>query len=200
MKINRTKIAIQKSGNLTQESLNLIKSKNCILKDENSLIKECVNKSMDVLCVRDDDIPWYVSTGIAKYGIIGLDVLKEKGFKNIQVYKELGFAKCSLVLASPINGRIKSVEDLNGTRIATSFPNILKAFLKERGLRANIITIQGSVEIAPALDISDTICDIVQTGNTLKENGLKQFETVLESQAVLITQKNSSDNSTIACL
>lgn len=180
------KIAIQKSGRLNEKSVALLK--NCGLSFENyksSLISPVGNFPLEILFLRDDDIPEYVQDGIADLGIVGENVIAETGV-NVNYLQRLGFGRCSLKIAIPNGSDITSVAELDGKAIATSYPNILQKYLDEKGIRADIRTISGSVEISPALGMSDAICDLVSTGGTLKSNGLKPFADVLESEAVLI--------------
>lgn len=182
----RLKIAVQKSGRLNQASMGFLAS--CGLSfapNGNSLILPCQNFDLDVLYLRDDDIPEYVSRGVADFGIVGQNVLAEKEV-NLKVLKKFDFGKCRLMIAAPASSNIKKPQDLEGERIATSYPKLLGSYLKKEGLEAAIIPISGSVEITPDLNLADAICDIVQTGNTLKAHNLVPLFTLLESQAVLI--------------
>lgn len=156
-----------------------------------NLILPCKNSDIEILFVRNSDIPEYVRYGVADFGIVGKNVLMEKE-NNLKTVQELDFGKCSLVIAVPENSKIKTPADLDHERVATSYPRILKDFLKKQGVSASIIEIQGSVEICPSLGLADAIFDITQTGRTLKENGLKVIEKVADSQAVLIQNPNSN--------
>jgi ATP phosphoribosyltransferase len=180
------KIAIQKSGRLNEKSVELLK--NCGLSFENyksSLISNVSNFPLEILFLRDDDIPEYVQDGIADLGIVGENVISETGV-DVSFLQMLGFGKCTLKLAVQTHSNIQNVSDLNGKSIATSYPVILKNFLDKNNIQADIRTISGSVEIAPGLGLSDAIFDIVSTGGTLKSNGLKPFAEVMKSEAVLI--------------
>ncbi len=180
------KIAIQKSGRLNEKSVELLK--NCGLSFENyksSLISNVSNFPLEILFLRDDDIPEYVQDGIADLGIVGENVISETGV-DVSFLQMLGFGKCTLKLAVQTHSSIQNVADLNGKSIATSYPVILKNFLDKNNISADIRTISGSVEIAPGLGLSDAIFDIVSTGGTLKSNGLKPFAEVMKSEAVLI--------------
>ena len=188
------KIAIQKSGRLNEKSVELLK--NCGLSFENyksSLISPVSNFPLEILFLRDDDIPEYVQDGIADLGIVGENVICETEVE-VAYLQKLGFGKCSLKLAIPNKGEIETLADLNGKAISTSYPNILKKFLKENNVESEIRTISGSVEISPGLGLSDAICDLVSTGGTLKSNGLKPFGDVLHSEAVLIGRKGEEEN------
>lgn len=188
------KIAIQKSGRLNEKSVELLK--NCGLSFENyksSLISPVSNFPLEILFLRDDDIPEYVQDGIADLGIVGENVINETEV-DVSYLQKLGFGKCSLKLAIPNNSPIQSIADLNGKSIATSYPVILKKFLAGHNVEADIRTISGSVEIAPGLGLSDAICDLVSTGGTLISNGLKPFGDVMYSEAVLIGRKGEEQN------
>jgi len=183
------KIAIQKSGRLNEKSVELLK--NCGLNFENyksSLISPVSNFPLEILFLRDDDIPEYVQDGIADLGIVGENVIEETEVE-VSYLQRLGFGKCSLKIAVPNNSDINTLADLNGRAIATTYPAILGKFLKEQNITSDIRTISGSVEISPGLGLSDAICDLVSTGGTLKSNGLKPFADVMSSEAVLIGSK-----------
>ena len=180
------KIAIQKSGRLNEKSVQLLK--NCGLVFENyksSLITTVSNFNLEILFLRDDDIPGYVAQGIADLGIVGENVIDETQ-AQVTYLQRLGFGKCTLKIAIPRDSTINELKDLNGKSIATSYPVILQNFLSEYKINASIQEISGSVEIAPGLGLSDAICDIVSTGGTLKSNGLKPFADVRNSEAILI--------------
>ncbi|MES2275862.1 MAG: ATP phosphoribosyltransferase [Bacteroidota bacterium] len=187
------KIAIQKSGRLNEKSVELLK--NCGLNFENyksSLISPVSNFPLEILFLRDDDIPEYVQDGIADLGIVGENVIQETEVK-VSYLQKLGFGKCSLKLAVPNNSDILTLTDLNNRSIATTYPVILGKFLQKNNIHADIRTISGSVEISPGLGLSDAICDLVSTGGTLKSNGLKPFGDVMSSEAVLIGRKGSEN-------
>jgi len=188
------KIAIQKSGRLNEKSVELLK--NCGLSFENyksSLISSVSNFPLEILFLRDDDIPEYVQDGIADLGIVGENVISETEV-SVSHLQKLGFGKCTLKLAVQNNSTIETIADLNGKSIATSYPVILRKFLEGNNIQADIRMISGSVEISPGLGLSDAIFDIVSTGGTLKSNGLKPFADVLSSEAVLIGRKSIEDN------
>jgi ATP phosphoribosyltransferase len=185
------KIAIQKSGRLNEKSVEILK--NCGLSFENyksSLISTVTNFPLEILFLRDDDIPEYVQDGIADLGIVGENVIVEAG-AEVTYLQKLGFGKCTLKIAIPNESRITEIAQSEGKAIATSYPVILDKYLKENHVNADIRTISGSVEIGPGLGLSDAICDIVSTGGTLKSNGLKPFSEVMKSEAVLIGSKGS---------
>lgn len=180
------KIAIQKSGRLNEKSVELLK--NCGLDFDNyksSLISGVSNFPLEILFLRDDDIPEYVQDGIADLGIVGENVIQETEVK-VSYLQRLGFGKCSLKIAIPNSLHIDDVRELSGKSIATTYPVILGKYLKEKEVNAEIRTISGSVEISPGLGLSDAICDLVSTGGTLKSNGLKPFCNVMSSEAILI--------------
>ncbi|XHR96558.1 ATP phosphoribosyltransferase [Mucilaginibacter sp. UC70_90] len=188
------KIAIQKSGRLNEKSVELLK--NCGLNFENyksSLISPVSNFPLEILFLRDDDIPEYVQDGIADLGIVGENVIQETEVE-VSYLQRLGFGKCSLKIAVPNNSDINSLADLHGKAIATTYPAILGKFLKQQNITSDIRTISGSVEISPGLGLSDAICDLVSTGGTLKSNGLKPFADVMSSEAVLIGSKDIAES------
>lgn len=188
------KIAIQKSGRLNEKSVELLK--NCGLNFDNyksSLISPVSNFPLEILFLRDDDIPEYVQDGIADIGLVGENVVAETGVE-VSYLQRLGFGKCTLKIAIPNQSEIKSIADLNGKSIATSYPVILQNFLNKEGIESNIKMISGSVEISPGLGLADAIFDIVSTGGTLRSNGLKPFADVMSSEAILIGRKGEENN------
>jgi len=185
------KIAIQKSGRLNEKSVEILK--NCGLSFENyksSLITTVTNFPLEILFLRDDDIPEYVQDGIADLGIVGENVIVETG-ADVMYLQKLGFGKCTLKIAIPNESQITEIAQLSGKAIATSYPVILEKYLKDNHVNAEVRTISGSVEIGPGLGLSDAIGDIVSTGGTLKSNGLKPFSEVMKSEAVLIGKAGS---------
>ena len=182
----RLKIAVQKSGRLYQSSMDFLTSRGLSFSaDSRSLIRTCQNSNIDIVYLRDDDIPEYVSRGIADFGIVGQNVLAEKGL-TLRIVTRLGFALCRLVIAVPRCSRIRTVEDLQNLRIATSYPKLLTDYLGKSNIKASIVVVSGSAEIAPRLGLADAVCDLVQTGATLEANDLVPLCTVLGSQAVLV--------------
>jgi len=180
------KIAIQKSGRLYDESIQLLKDCGIDIKNGRNQLKAVAdNFPLEVYYLRDDDIPQYVQDAVADIGIVGQNVLFEKG-KDIEIIKELGFGKCRLSIAVPRGENYRDLKFLEGKKIATSYPFLCAQFLKKNRIQAEIHEISGSVEIAPGIGLADVICDLVSSGSTLFMNGLKEVETVLESQAVLI--------------
>jgi ATP phosphoribosyltransferase len=195
--VKTLKIAIQKSGRLNEKSVELLK--NCGLNFENyksSLISPVSNFPLEILFLRDDDIPEYVQDGIADLGIVGENVIQETEVE-VSYLQKLGFGRCSLKIAVPNTFKINNLSELHGKSIATTYPVILSKFLKEKGIESDIRTISGSVEISPGLGLSDAICDLVSTGGTLKSNGLQPFADVMSSEAVLIGRKGSENEELI---
>lgn len=195
---NNLKIAIQKSGRLTEDSLDLLQKSgfDCEVYD-GKLVSVCSTFPLEILFLRDDDIPEYVQDGVCDAGIVGLNMVREKN-KNVKVLEKLGFAKCRLAIAVPNGSDIDSLAALQGKRIATSYSESLKRYLLEKGIQAEIVIIRGSVEIAPRLNIADAVCDLVSTGSTLKSNGLAVIDAVFESEAVMIgREKNNEDISSL---
>lgn len=188
--MDKLKIAIQKSGRLSEKSLSLLEQ--CGIKianDNRKLIASASNFPIEILFLRDDDIPQYVEQNVADIGIIGKNEVFEKN-KNINIIKELGFAQCRLSLAIKKEELYEGLNFFSGKKIATSYPTILSHFLKANKIAAEIEEISGSVEIATGIGLADAICDLVSTGSTLITNGLKEVETVLLSQAVLVSHPN----------
>lgn len=187
----RLKLALQRSGRLTDDSVHLLRS--CGLSFEHSrhsLSSPCSNFDLDLLTIRDDDIPEYVQDGVAHLGIVGQNILSEKETR-LRTLLPLGFGGCRLMISAPQRSRIRSAGDLNGMRIGTAYPATLRTFLRQQRVKATIVTLSGSVELAPALDVADAICDIVSTGSTARMNGLRPILTVMESQAVLVANPRS---------
>ena len=187
----KLKIAIQKSGRLNDDSVKMLRE--CGIRFQSALGKlktEAENFPLEIYFLRDDDIPEYVADAVADLGIVGENVLLEAGTKNLRTIEKLGFGKCRLSLAVPRGFSYDKTADLNGKRIATSYPRILSEFLKNQNIEADIHTISGSVEIAPGIGLAEAVCDLVSSGSTLLQNGLREVETVLQSQAVLISREN----------
>ena len=184
----KLKIAIQKSGRLHEDSLRLLKECGIDISNGGNKLKSTAsNFPLEVYFLRDDDIPQYVEDAVADIGIVGENVVYEKK-KEVEVMEKLGFGKCRLSIAVE-KGDIYSREKLNGKKIATSYPVILQEFLAANQIEAEIHEISGSVEIAPGIGLADAICDLVSSGSTLLTNGLKEAETILDSQSVLIRNK-----------
>ena len=182
----KIRIAVQKSGRLYEDSVRLLKECGIDLRNvKDRLRTESDNFPLEVFFLRDDDIPQYVEDGVADIGIVGENVLAEKN-KKATVMEQLGFGACRLSIAVPRNEPYTGVTGLAGKRIATSYPFLVNRFLHEKGIQAEIHEISGSVEIAPGIGLADVVADLVSSGSTLFMNGLKEVETILYSQAVLI--------------
>lgn len=189
MESENIRIAVQKSGRLSEESLKLFKACGIKFESGGSKLKTVSsNFPIEFLFLRDDDIPGYVEDGVADLGVIGENVLMEH-IRQVNVVKELGFSKCRLSLAIPRNEQYTDLSYFEGKNIATSYPNLTNAFLAKQGINVTTHEISGSVEIAPSIGLAEAICDIVSTGGTLLSNGLKEVATVFQSQAVLIASK-----------
>ena len=192
MESKNIRIAVQKSGRLSEESLKLFKACGIKFESGGSKLKTVSsNFPIEFLFLRDDDIPGYVEDGVADLGVIGENVLMEH-IRQVDVVKELGFSKCRLSLAIPRNEEYSGIEYFQGKNIATSYPNLTNAFLTKQGIKVTTHEISGSVEIAPSIGLAEAICDIVSTGGTLLSNGSKEVATVFQSQAVLISNQQLS--------
>ena len=186
------RIAIQKSGRMSESSLRLLADCGIRVRNGGKLRAEASNFPLEVLYLRDDDIPQCVSDGVADIGILGENVVAEKQ-KQVEIAEYLDFGKCRLSLAVPRSAAYHDMGWFAGKRIATSYPNILGQYLHTHGIQAEIEAISGSVEIAPGIGMADAICDIVSTGSTLLANGLKEVHRILQSQAVLIVHPALDD-------
>ncbi|MDC0080280.1 ATP phosphoribosyltransferase [Flavobacteriaceae bacterium] len=187
--MKKLKIAIQKSGRLNKDSLDLLSK--CGIKIDNykdQLKASSRNFPVEVYFLRNSDIPKYINDGVVDLAIIGENLLIEKDYE-INIFEKLGFSKCKVSIAVPNKFNFNSIKDLNNVKIATSYPNTLKKFLNNENITANIHVINGSVEIAPNIGLSDAICDIVSSGSTLYKNNLKEVFVIHESQAVLAGNK-----------
>ena len=186
------KIAVQKSGRLYEDSIKLLKECGIQLNNGYKQLKTVAeNFPLGIYFLRDDDIPQYVYDGVADIGIVGENVLLEKA-RDIDLVYRLGFGKCRLSIAVPKTKPYISIKDLQGLKIATSYPAILQKYLTEKKCKAEIHEISGSVEIAPGIGLADAICDLVSSGSTLFTNGLKEVEVILQSEAVLAANKDLS--------
>jgi ATP phosphoribosyltransferase len=191
--MNKLKIAVQKSGRLNEDSLRILKQIGISIDNGKDQLKASArNFPLEVFYLRNGDIPQYLKDGVVDAAIIGENVLIEKG-NDITIVEKLGFSKCRVSIAVPKSSDAKSLKDLEGKRIATSYPNTVNQFLKETGINANLHIINGSVEIAPNIGLADGICDIVSSGSTLFKNGLKEIEVLLKSEAVLATSPMISE-------
>ncbi len=183
--MSNLKLAIQKSGRLHQESLSLLKDCGITIDNGKDQLKINVpNFPLEILYLRNSDIPQYVYDGTVDIAIIGSNTIEEKA-KELSIVENLGFAKCRLSLAVPKNEQVQDLSYFQNKKIATSYPNTLKSFLEKNHIKAEIHTISGSVEIAPNIGLADGICDLVSSGSTLFKNGLVETSIVLESEAVL---------------
>ncbi|KUY30197.1 ATP phosphoribosyltransferase [Elizabethkingia ursingii] len=184
------KIAIQKKGRLSETSLKLLEECGINISNGSRILKATAkNFPIEILFLRDDDIPQYVEQGVVDIGILGENEVLEKD-KNIAIISRLGFATCNLCLAIPKDEEYNEISYFEGKKIATSYPKILTKYFQEQNINVQIEEIGGSVEIAPSIGLANAIFDIVSTGSTLLTNGLKQVETVMKSEAVLVANKN----------
>ena len=191
------KIGIQKSGRLNKESIDLLKKCGISIDNFNDQLKvSASNFPMDVFFLRNGDIPQYLRDGVIDMAIIGENLIYEKG-NDIKIVEKLGFSRCRVSIAVPNDFKYNNIKDLEGTKIATSYPNTINKFLKKNQISAELHIISGSVEIAPNIGLSNAICDIVSSGSTLFKNNLKEVVTIINSEAVLVQTSNLSDEKTI---
>lgn len=180
------RIAIQKSGRLTDKTIELLKGIGLRFDDyKRNLMVKCRNFDVELLLIRDDDIPEYVQDGVCDLGFVGANVTAETG-ADVSVLRNLDYGVCRLSLAARKDGAIQTTDDFEGKTIATSYPLLTEEYLSKKNINADIVTISGAVEIAPRLEVADAICDLVSTGNTLEANGLEELDTILESETQLI--------------
>ena len=183
--MSKLRIAVQKSGRLNEDSMRILKDIGISIDNGKDQLKASArNFPVEVFYLRNGDIPQYLKDGVVDAAIIGENVLIEKG-NDITVVEKLGFSTCRVCIAVPKSAEYSSINDLEGKRIATSYPNTVKMYLDENGVKANLHIINGSVEIAPNIGLADAICDIVSSGSTLFKNNLKEVDTILKSEAVL---------------
>lgn len=186
------RIAVQAKGRLFEETMALLKESDIKLSTtKRTLLVQSSNFPVEVLFLRDDDIPQSVATGVADLGIVGENEFVERQ-EDAEIIKRLGFSKCRLSLAMPKDIEYPGLSWFNGKKIATSYPGILDAFMKSNGVKAEVHVITGSVEVAPGIGLADAIFDIVSSGSTLVSNRLKEVEVVMRSEALLIGNKNMS--------
>ncbi|RTL11293.1 MAG: ATP phosphoribosyltransferase [Flavobacteriaceae bacterium] len=191
--MNTLKIAIQKSGRLHDESIQILKDCGISVYNGNDQLKVTAsNFPLEVYYLRNSDIPQYLIDGVVDIAIVGDNLLVEKG-QNIQIAEKLGFSKCKVSVAVPKNFNYNSIQDLNGLRVATSYPKTVIDYFSSKGISVDIHQISGSVEIAPNIGLSDAIVDIVSSGSTLFKNGLKEVEVILKSEAVLAVSPQISE-------
>ena len=184
------RLAIQKSGRLSEKSLAFITACGISYPSNKAKLKSAAtNFPLEILYLRDDDIPKYVADGVADIGIVGENVYAEKAVP-VDIAMRMGFSRCRLSIAIRQNEAYHGIEALAGKKIATSYPVLLGNFLKEKGVAAKIHEISGSVEIAPSIGLADAVCDIVSSGSTLLSNGLKEVETIFRSEAILIARQD----------
>ena len=196
--MNTLKIAIQKSGRLNEDSLKMLKDCGIAIDNGNDQLKaEATNFPIELLFLRNADIPQYLIDGVVDVAIVGDNLLIEKG-KDVTVVEKLGFSKCKVSVAVPKTFEFNSLQDLNGLRIATSYPNTTLNFFKTHNISVDLHQISGSVEIAPNIGLADAIVDIVSSGSTLFKNNLKEVAVIMKSEAVLaVSPKISADNQLI---
>ncbi|WP_299523791.1 ATP phosphoribosyltransferase [uncultured Lutibacter sp.] len=191
--MNKIKIAVQKAGRLNEDSLQLLKDCGISIDNGKDQLKASAsNFPLEVLYLRNGDIPQYLRDGVVDIAIIGENVLIEKG-TDIGIVEKLGFSKCRVSLAVPKDTNYSNIKDLDGARIATSYPNTVKQYFKKFNVTPDIHIISGSVEIAPNIGLADAICDIVSSGSTLFKNNLKEVEEMLKSEAVLAVSPSISE-------
>ncbi|NRR92905.1 ATP phosphoribosyltransferase [Winogradskyella undariae] len=191
--MSKLKIAVQKSGRLNEDSMKILKEIGISVDNGKDQLKASArNFPLEVFYLRNGDIPQYLRDGVVDAAIIGENVLIEKG-NDLKIVERLGFSKCKVSIAVPKSSKAKSLKDLDGKRIATSYPNTVNQFLEKEGVKANLHIINGSVEIAPNIGLADGICDIVSSGSTLFKNGLKEVQVLLKSEAVLATSPKISE-------
>lgn len=187
------RIAVQSKGRLYEDTMNLLKEAGIkIGNSKRTLLVKSSNFPVEILYLRDDDIPQTVASGVADLGVVGENELLEKG-EDVDIAKRLGFSSCRLSLAIPKSVEYSSVEWFNGKKIATSYPNILNDYMRKTGISMDLHVITGSVEIAPSIGLADGICDIVSSGSTLISNNLKEVEEVMRSEALLISNKQLTE-------
>ncbi len=188
------RIAVQKSGRLTDKTLNLLEGIGLKFDDyKRSLLVKCLNFDVELLLIRDDDIPEYVEDGVCDLGFVGANVVEEDQ-ADVSILRGLNYGICRLSLAAPKEDKLENAEDFAGKRIATSYPGITSRYFESKGIDVNVITLSGSVEIAPRLEIADAISDLVSTGGTLKANGLVEVLNIFQSETQLIKTNKPLSN------
>ena len=187
--MEKLRIAIQKSGRLSEKSLSLLKEAGIVLNNGSRKLRSVAQTfPLEVIYLRDDDIPRYVEDGVAHIGIVGENEYAEKDCE-VDLIERLGYSRCRLSIAIPKGESYKGLADLEGKRIATSYPVILENYLQEQGVKADIHVLSGSVELAPSIGMAEAIFDIVSSGSTLISNGLKEVEVVMKSEAVIVANR-----------
>lgn len=189
------RLALPNKGRLSEPSVSLLRDAGLDFElSERRLTAAARNFEIDLLFVRTDDVPEYVADGLVDIGITGADLVAEQG-RDLETILELGFGACSLVLAAPRGTGVERIEDLEGQRIATSFPRVTAGYLARVGVDALVVEVNGAVEVTPQLGVADAVVDLVATGSTLRLNGLRSIATLLESQAVLVARPGQIDHS-----
>jgi ATP phosphoribosyltransferase len=189
------RLALPNKGRLSEPSVKLLRDAGLDFElSERRLTAAARNFEVDLLFVRTDDVPEYVADGLVDIGITGADLVAEQG-RDLETILELGFGACTLVLAAPRGTGVERIEDLEGQRIATSFPRVTAAHLARVGVEARVVEVNGAVEVTPQLGVADAVVDLVATGSTLRLNGLRPIATLLESQAVLVSRPGQIDRS-----
>jgi ATP phosphoribosyltransferase len=195
------RIAVPSKGRLAQPTVRLLDEAGISAPAEDRrLLVPVEEQGVELLLARTDDIPTLIRDGAAEVGVAGANQLAEHGAEGVEVLSELGFGRCRLVLAVPAASPIASLEGVSGARIATSHPVVLRAFLADRGIDAHVVALSGSIELAPAIGAADAICDLVSTGETLRQNGLRTIGDVLSSQAVLLARSGAAEDGRVAVL
>lgn len=187
----RLKLAIQKSGRMTKGSIDLLSGSGFSFSYRDGVLYSPVNNfPLDILAIRDDDIPRYVQEEICDIGIVGSNIVEEEK-SDVEILSKLGFGRCRISICVPKSSSIDNLQDLEGKTIATSYPNILAKFLNEKDLNSKIVQISGSTEITPSIGVADAICEIISSGSTLKTHGLDEMFEIVKSEAVLIAHKST---------
>lgn len=195
------RIAVPSKGRLADPTRRLLADAGIpIPGDDRRLLVPVEAQGVELLYARTDDIPTLLRDGAAHVGVVGANQLAEHGEQGLGVLVALGYGACALTLAAPVDAGIATAADLEGRRIATSHPRILQAYLAERGVNADVTTLSGSIELAPTIGAADVICDLVSTGETLRQNGLRIVDTVLRSEAVLVAADRVADDDRVAVL
>lgn len=195
MTTNPLRLALPSKGRLAENALRLFRDAGIpVAADDRRLLLPIAEQDMEVLFVRADDIPTLVGDRAADIGVAGHNQLLEHGDSGLEALLDLGFGRCRLVIAAPRDGAVAQTADLTGRRVATSHPNCLRRYLSDEGIDATIVPLTGSIELAPAIGAADAVADLVSTGETLRQNGLREVGTVLESQAVLISYAGHAED------
>lgn len=195
------RVAVPSKGRLANPTVQLLRDSGIpIPSDDRRLLVPVEEQGIEILLARTDDIPTLIRDGAADIGVAGGNQLSEHGTDGLEVLAQLGFGHCRLVLAVPVTSQITDEAGLAGARIATSHPVVLRAYLEERGIAATVVTLSGSIELAPTIGAADAICDLVSTGETLRQNGLRAIGEVMRSEAVLLARINATVDGRVAVL